>query len=91
MSSIPARLRRLVTERVGQRCEYCGLTATGRATVAVLNLIRLVILGIRAEEIERGRHPPPTSEFNFVIVATEIIATRKPCVGARELAVSAIL
>ena len=140
MSSVPARLRRLVTERARQRCEYCGLaqegqeatfhidhivpvsaggltapenlalacvscslrkearqsgfdsetgrtvalfhprhqswsdhlawdgvhvtglTATGRATVAVLNLNRLVILGIREEEIERGRHPPPATD-----------------------------
>jgi hypothetical protein len=137
MSSISARLRRLVIERAGQRCEYCGLaqegqeatfhidhviplsagrddspgnlalacvscslrkearrsgfdpetgrsvalfhprrqrwsdhfawdgvrivglTATGRATVATLNLNRHVMLNIRGEEIERGRHPPP--------------------------------
>ena len=140
MSSISARLRRLVTERAAQRCEYCGLaqegqeatfhidhivpvsaggrdtaenlalacvscslrkearrsgldsetgrtvalfhprrqkwsdhftwngvrilglTATGRATVATLNLNRPVILNIRWEEMERGRHPPPSDE-----------------------------
>lgn len=137
MSSIPARMRRMVRERAGQRCEYCGLaqagqeatfhidhivpesaggqtaaenlalacvscslrkearrsgldtetgrtvalfhprrqswsdhfawddvrvvglTATGRATMATLNLNRPVMLSIRREEIERGRHPPP--------------------------------
>ena len=34
------------------------LTPTGRATVAVLSLNRPVILSIRREEAERGRHPP---------------------------------
>ena len=34
------------------------LTATGRATVAALSLNRPIILSIRAEEAERGRHPP---------------------------------
>ena len=35
-----------------------GRTPTGRATVATLNLNRAIILAIREEEIERGRHPP---------------------------------
>lgn len=35
-----------------------GLTATGRATIATLKLNRSIILAIREEEIERGRHPP---------------------------------
>ena len=34
------------------------LTPTGRATVAALALNRAVILSIRREEAERGRHPP---------------------------------
>jgi hypothetical protein len=34
------------------------LTATGRATVAALAMNRPVILAIRQEEAERGRHPP---------------------------------
>ena len=34
------------------------LTPTGRATVAALSLNRAVILSIRREEAERGRHPP---------------------------------
>jgi predicted RNA polymerase sigma factor len=34
-----------------------GLTSTGRATVAALKMNRPVILAIRAEESERGRHP----------------------------------
>ena len=137
MSAIPVSLRRFVTERAQQRCEYCGLaqegqeatfhvdhivprttggqtieenlalacvscslrkearrsgldpltkrnvalfhprlqlwsdhfewngvtvegrTPTGRATIATLNLNRAIILAIREEEIERGRHPPP--------------------------------
>ena len=36
-----------------------GRTATGRATVAALEMNRPLILAIRAEEVERGRHPPP--------------------------------
>ena len=34
------------------------LTATGRATVKALALNRTLIVAIRAEETERGRHPP---------------------------------
>lgn len=41
----------------GARIE--GLTPTGRATVAALEMNRPLILAIRAEESERGRHPPP--------------------------------
>lgn len=37
-----------------------GLTPTGRATVNALRLNHPLILGIRLEETERGRHPPPT-------------------------------
>jgi hypothetical protein len=33
-----------------------GLTSTGRATVAALRMNRLLILAIRLEELERGRH-----------------------------------
>ncbi len=36
-----------------------GLTATGRATVQALDLNRLTVLAIRAEEELLGRHPPP--------------------------------
>ena len=36
-----------------------GLTATGRATVAALQMNRPAILVIREEETDRGRHPPP--------------------------------
>ena len=35
-----------------------GLTPTGRATVAALEMNRALILAIRGEEILRGRHPP---------------------------------
>ncbi|MBW4661749.1 MAG: HNH endonuclease [Drouetiella hepatica Uher 2000/2452] len=35
-----------------------GLTATGRATVAALDLNRAAMLAIRAEEELLGRHPP---------------------------------
>lgn len=34
------------------------LTATGRATVAALQMNRPLIVAIRAEEAHRGRHPP---------------------------------
>ena len=36
-----------------------GLTATGRATVAALQMNRPTVLVIREEETDRGRHPPP--------------------------------
>ena len=139
MSSIPARIRRLVVERAANRCEYCGLaqegqeatfhidhivpstargptkaenlalacvscslrtearqsvidpatgesvalfhprsqlwldhfawdafrvvglTPTGHATISALNLNRPLILAIRQEEADRGRHPPPAT------------------------------
>ncbi len=35
-----------------------GLTPTGRATVAALQMNRALILAIRQEEAARGRHPP---------------------------------
>lgn len=35
-----------------------ALTPTGRATLAALAMNRPLILGIRHEEIARGRHPP---------------------------------
>lgn len=38
--------------------EIVGLTATGRATVAALQMNRPLIVAIRLEEQERGRHPP---------------------------------
>jgi hypothetical protein len=39
--------------------EAIGLTAIGRATLQALDLNRLTMLAIRAEEELRGRHPPP--------------------------------
>lgn len=36
-----------------------GLTPTGRATIAALQMNRSMILSIRQEESDRGRHPPP--------------------------------
>ncbi len=39
--------------------ELVGQTPTGRATVAALHMNRPLILAIRQEEAERGRHPPP--------------------------------
>ncbi|MCI0700622.1 MAG: HNH endonuclease [Planctomycetia bacterium] len=39
-----------------------GLTPTGRATIAALDMNRPLILAIREEETERGRHPPPSVE-----------------------------
>jgi HNH endonuclease len=42
-----------------QGVRVVGLTPTGRATIATLQLNRPPILAIRAEEMVRGRHPPP--------------------------------
>ncbi len=42
------------------RLSVIGLTPTGRATVAALNLNRARILNIRAADLEIGRHPPPS-------------------------------
>jgi hypothetical protein len=36
-----------------------GLTSTGRALVAALEMNRPIMLAIRAEEMVLGRHPPP--------------------------------
>jgi hypothetical protein len=36
-----------------------GLSPTGRATIAALNMNRPLVLAIRREETVRGRHPPP--------------------------------
>jgi hypothetical protein len=41
-----------------QDVRVVGLTPTGRATMAALELNRAIILEIRAEEIVFGRHPP---------------------------------
>lgn len=38
--------------------QVIGLTATGRVTVQALDLNRLTMLAIRAEEELLGRHPP---------------------------------
>jgi hypothetical protein len=35
-----------------------GLTPTGRATIAALQMNRPMMLAIRREEVDRGRHPP---------------------------------
>ncbi|GAP95406.1 HNH endonuclease [Leptolyngbya sp. NIES-2104] len=35
-----------------------GLTATGRATIAALDLNRLRVINIRAADLQIGRHPP---------------------------------
>lgn len=41
------------------RLKIMGLTATGRATVIMLDFNRSRILNIRAADLEIGRHPPP--------------------------------
>ena len=38
-----------------------GCTPTGRATVELLKMNRLLIRAIRSEEAKQGRHPPPHS------------------------------
>ncbi|PZV12126.1 MAG: HNH endonuclease [Leptolyngbya sp.] len=40
--------------------QIVGLTSTGRATIQALDLNRLTMLAIRAEEELLGRHPPQT-------------------------------
>lgn len=40
--------------------QIVGLTSTGRATIQALDLNRLTMLVIRAEEELLGRHPPQT-------------------------------
>jgi hypothetical protein len=42
-----------------ERERMAALTATGRATIAALQLNRPLILSIREEETFRGRHPAP--------------------------------
>lgn len=39
-----------------------GRTATGRATIEVLEMNRPLIIAIRGEESARGRHPAPETE-----------------------------
>jgi 5-methylcytosine-specific restriction endonuclease McrA len=41
-----------------QGARLVGLTATGRATVAALDMNRPIVLAIREEEAAIGRHPP---------------------------------
>ena len=41
--------------------EVVGITPSGRATIAALQLNRPALLAIRAEEAVRGRHPHPDS------------------------------
>lgn len=41
-----------------QKTSVVPLTATGRATVAALKMNRPLIVAIRVEESDRGRHPP---------------------------------
>ena len=45
MSSVRARLRRLVTERAGQRCEYCGLAQEGQEATFHIDHIAPVSAG----------------------------------------------
>jgi hypothetical protein len=40
-------------------CRLVGISATGRATVDMLKINRLLAQAIRGEESLRGRHPPP--------------------------------
>jgi hypothetical protein len=51
------------------RYRVVGLTPTGRATAAALEMNRLLILAIREEEEARGRHPPPTGEAPETLTA----------------------
>ena len=42
---IPARLRRLVVERAGQRCEYCGLAQEGQEATFHIDHVVPVVAG----------------------------------------------
>ncbi len=51
MSDIPAHLQRLVAERAGQRCEYCGLSQEGQeARFHVDHVVPVVRGGATVEE-----------------------------------------
>jgi HNH endonuclease len=45
MTSIPVALRRLVIQRSGDRCEYCGLSQTGQVATFHLDHILPEVLG----------------------------------------------
>lgn len=45
MTAIPASLRRLVIQRSGDRCEYCGLSQAGQAATFHIDHITPVIAG----------------------------------------------
>jgi hypothetical protein len=64
LSGIPAALYNPRSEVWNEHFRWdgvsvVGLTATGRATVAALQMNRPLILAIRQEEAAFGRHPPP--------------------------------
>lgn len=45
MSDIPARLRRLVVRRAGNRCEYCGLSQEGQEATFHIDHVTPVVAG----------------------------------------------
>jgi len=49
MSDIPVRLRRLVTNRAGDRCEYCGLSQEGQEAVFHIDHIVPRVAGGRTD------------------------------------------
>jgi HNH endonuclease len=53
------RRQRWVDHFQWQGMVVVGRTPTGRATVEALQMNRPLILAIRQEEADRGRHPPP--------------------------------
>jgi hypothetical protein len=53
------RRQRWVDHFRWQGVRVIGLTPTGRATVAALQMNRPLVLAIRLEEAAHGRHPPP--------------------------------
>jgi hypothetical protein len=51
MTSIPVSLRRLVIQRAGNRCEYCGLSQLGQAaTFHIDHVIPVVVGGLTTAE-----------------------------------------
>jgi 5-methylcytosine-specific restriction endonuclease McrA len=45
MTTIPARLRRLVIDRAGNRCEYCHLSQQGQEATFHVDHVRPVVAG----------------------------------------------
>jgi len=45
MTTIPASIRRLVIQRSGDRCEYCGLAQAGQAATFHIDHVKPIVAG----------------------------------------------